>query len=169
MGYPGPTGALKAKARRLGRSGTVWMDGNMLGEVVAVDWNTEIEQVAVTIPGNWQDEHKPGAENRAGTFRFQDVDDRWARMVWGFLDARRRGDRAAAAEFPEFDIVTQIDDVGAPFPTRWALRGCNLFNYGKGFSQDENVLVRDTPFTFREDEPLDSFEYVRGGAQSFHR
>lgn len=167
MGYPGPTANLKGYNRRSGRAGTVWdAAGNMLGEVVAIEWDVEIEEVAVSIPGTWQDEGKPGAEGRRGTFRFQDVDDRWARRVWTFLQARKRGDRVAAA-FPVFDIITQIDDVGAPAVTRWALRDCQLFGYGKGFSTDEDLLIRDTPFRFRDDEPLDSYEYTAGGVQTY--
>jgi hypothetical protein len=169
MGYPGPTASLPGTARRSGRAGTVWdAFGNMLGEVVAIEWDVEVEQIGVSIPGTWQDENKPGAEGRRGTFRFQDVDDRWARRVWAFLRARKRGDRATAAQFPVFDLITQIDDVGAPAPTRWALRDCNLFQYGKGHSQDDNLLLRDVPFSFRDDEPLDSYEYTAGGVQLYH-
>lgn len=167
MAQPGPTANLKASNRRSGRAGTVWRDGKMLGEVVGIEWEVEIDQIAVQIPGKWSDEFKPGAEGRRGSFRFQDVHDYWSRYVFNFLKARREGDRARSAEFPEFDIVTKLDDVGAPAVTRWAIRGCQLFSYSGGFSQDEDLLVRDVPFTFREDEPLDSFEYTDGGVQTF--
>jgi hypothetical protein len=165
--YPGPTANLKARHRRSGRAGTVWDSGKMLGEVVSVEWEVEIEQVAIQIPGKWQDEFKPGGEARRGTFRFQDIDDRWRRMVWGFLQARKNGDRAAAAQFPTFDIITQIDDVGSPGITRWAIRGCQLFSYSGGFSQDDDQLIRDVPFTFEEDDPIDSFVYTDSGIATF--
>lgn len=167
MAYPGPTANLKARHRRSGRAGTVWNAGKMLGEVTAIEWDTEIEQVPVTIPGRWQDGTKPGGEARRGTFRHQDIHDKWARIVWRFLKARREGDRKVAAEFPVFDLIVQIDDVGAPAKTRWLLRDCQLYSYGKGFSSEEQLLVRDVPFTFEDDEPLDSFEYTDAGVVTY--
>lgn len=161
--HPGPTANLKAKHRRSGRAGTTWIDGKMRGEIASVEWDVEVEQIPVAIPGEFQDQTKPGAEARRGTFRYHDVDDHWRRYVSEWLKARRRGDRQRAAEFPEFTIITQIDDIGAPAPTRWALRGCQLFQYSGGYSTDENLLTRDVPFTFYEDEDLDSYEYADGG------
>lgn len=160
--YPGPTANLKARHRRSGRSGTVWVDGRMRGEVVGVEWGREAEQIAVSIPGTWQDESKPGAETSRGTFRYHDIDDKWRLFVWRFFDARRRGDRSAAV-FPEFDIVTKIDDIGAARPSIWVLIGCQFFQYDGGHSQDDDLLVRDVPFTYREDKPLDAFEYGDNG------
>jgi hypothetical protein len=160
--YPGPTANLKARHRRSGRSGTVWIDGRMRGEVVGVEWGREAEQIAVSIPGTWQDESKPGAETSRGTFRYHDIDDKWRLFVWRFFDARRRGDRSAAV-FPEFDIVTKIDDIGAARPSIWVLIGCQFFQYDGGHSQDDDLLVRDVPFSYREDKPLDAFEYGDNG------
>lgn len=161
--YPGPTGNLKAKHRRSGRAGTVWMGGNMLGEVVGIEWNVEFEQVNVPLPGQYQDGKKPGAEARGGTFRMQDVDDRWRRMVWGWSQARRQGNRQLAAQFPEFNIVTQIDDIGSPYASRWGLIGCSLFGYSGGHGQDEQILNRDIQFTFEDDGPIDTFVYTGAG------
>jgi hypothetical protein len=160
--YPGPTANLKARHRRSGRAGTVWIDGNMHGEVVGLEWGRETEQIAVSIPGTWQDEAKPGAETARGTFRYHDVDDRWRLFVWRFLDARRRGDRNAAT-FPEFDIITKIDDIGAPRASVWTLLGCQFFSFDGGHSQDDDLLVRDVAFTYREERPLDAFEYGPNG------
>lgn len=160
--YPGPTANLKGTQRRSGRSGTVWVNGNMHGEVVAVEWGVEAEQIAVSIPGTWQDEQKPGAEARRGTFRYHDVDDRWRLFVWRFFQARKNGDRASAA-FPEFDIITKVDDIGAPAPSVWVLEGCQFFGYDGGHSQDDALLVRDVAFSFREDRPLEAFEYGPNG------
>lgn len=165
--YPGPTANLKARHRRSGRSGTVWVDGQMRGEIGAIEWDVEIEQVPIPIPGDWQDQIKPGAEARRGTFRYHDVDDKWRRFVWGWLQARKRNDRETAAEFPEFTILTQIDDIGAPAKTRWALYACNLYTYSGGSAQEDAYLVRDVPFTFRDDAPIDSFEYVDGGVVTY--
>jgi hypothetical protein len=162
MANPGPTANLKGTARRSGRSGTVWRDGRQLGEVVSIEWGVEVEQIAVTIAGAYQDESKPGGETRRGTFRVQDVHDEWALRVWRFLDARRRGDRSAAA-FPEFDIVTKLADIGAPADTRWQISGVQLFQYDGGHSQEDDLLMRDIPFTFREDRPLEAFEYTDDG------
>lgn len=160
--YPGPTANLPAHARRSGRAGTVWEAGQMLGEVVSVEWGVEIEQVAVQIPGTWQDDTKPGAETRRGTFRFQDVHDKWALRVWRFIQARKRGERSAAS-IPVFDIIVRVDDIGAPAITRWGLYGCQLYQFDGGFSLDDDQLIRDVPFSFRSEEPLDSFEYTPGG------
>lgn len=160
--YPGPTANLKARHRRSGRSGTVWVDGRMRGEVVGVEWGREAEQIAVSIPGTWQDESKPGAETARGTFRYHDVDDKWRLFVWNFFDRRRRGDRSAAV-FPEFDIITKVDDIGAPRPSIWVLIGCTFFSYDGGHSQDDDLLVRDVAFNYREDRPLDAFEYGDSG------
>lgn len=158
----GDTTALPGTARRSGRSGTVWVNGKHRGEVVSVEWGVESEQIAVSIPGSWQDQMKPGAEARRGTFRYQDVDDTWRLFVWRFFDARRRGDRAAAA-FPKFDIITKLDDIGAPAVTRWLLQGCQLYNYDGGHAQDDDLLVRDVPFSYESDRPLEAFEYGSGG------
>lgn len=166
-GFPGPTANLKARNRRSGRSGTVWSEGKMLGEVTSIEWSVEVEQIAVPIPGTWQDGLKPGAEARRGTMRIDDVDDKWRRYVWQFLQARARGDRATAAEFPSFNIITQIDDIGAPAKTRWALRDCQLFSYSGGFSQQDQYLQRDIAFSFESDAPIDSFEYAEGGAVTY--
>lgn len=165
--FPGPTGNLKASNRRSGRAGTVWIAGQMRGEVGACEWDVEIEQIPVPIPGSWQDGTKPGGEGRRGTFRYSDVDDHWRRYVWSWIQARKAGDRATAAEFPQFTIITQIDDIGAPAKTRWAVRGCQLYQYSGGFTQDDALLMRDVPFTFDDDEPLDSFEYTEGGVVTY--
>lgn len=166
-GYPGPTANLKGSQRRSGRAGTVWIEGKMRGEIAACNWSVEVEQIPVAIPGKWQDETKPGAEARRGTFTYSDVDDHWRRYVWSWLQARKQRDRNRAAQFPTFTIVTQIDDIGAPAKTRWAVRGCQLFVYEGGYSQDDALLARDVPFTFDDDEPLDSFEYAPGGVVTY--
>jgi hypothetical protein len=168
-GFPGPTAGLKARHRRSGRSGTVWSEGKMLGEVSSIEWSVEVEQIAVPIPGSFQDGLKPGAEARRGTMRLDDVDDHWRRYVWFWLDARRRGDAETAAEFPTFNIITQIADIGTPggAKTRWALRDCQLFSYSGGFSQQDQYLQRDVAFSFESDGPIDSFEYAEGGIVTF--
>ena len=160
--FPGPTGNLKGTQRRSGRAGTVWVDGNMRGEVISVEWGVEAEQIAVQVPGTWQDEMKPGAETRRGTFRYQDVDDHWRLFVWRFFEARRNGDRSAAA-FPEFDIITKIDDIGSPGKSIWVLEGCQFYSYDGGHSQDDDQLNRDVQFTFRRDRPLEAFEFTNSG------
>jgi hypothetical protein len=168
-GFAGPTASLKARNRRSGRSGTVWSEGKMLGEVSSIEWTVEVEQIAVPIPGTWQDGLKPGAEARRGTMRIDDVDDKWRRYVWEFLDARRRNDAETAAEFPAFNIITQIADIGTPggSKTRWALRDCQLFSYSGGFSQQDQYLQRDIPFSFESDAPIDSFAYAEGGIVNY--
>jgi hypothetical protein len=165
--YPGPKGNLKPRQRRAGRAGKVWINGRFMGDILSVQWDVEIEQIPVAMPGTWQDGTKPGAEARRGTFRFQDVDDEWRRLVWGFCQARKQGNRELAAEFPEFDVITEIDDVGAPAKTRWSLLSCQLFSYSGGFSQEDQLLVRDVPFTFEDDLPLDSFVYSDAGITTY--
>jgi hypothetical protein len=159
---PGPTANLKGTARRIGRAGTVWINGNMHGEVVGVEWGGVADHIAVSIPGTWRDEMKPGAETYRGTFRYHDVDDRWRLFVWRFFEARRAGNRAAAA-FPEFDIMTKIDDIGAPAISQWALEGCQFFSFDGGHGQDDGLLTRDVPFNFRRARPVDTFEYGPAG------
>lgn len=162
MANPGPTANLPGRARRSGRAGTVWENARMLGEVIGVEWNVAIEQIPVVIAGAWRNENKPGIEDRTATFRVQDVHDKWALRVWRFVRARRDGDRAAAA-FPEFSIVTKIDDIGAPDQTRWQLDGCQLFEYSGGHNQDDSLLLREIPCSFRDDRPLHAFEYTDDG------
>lgn len=158
----GPTANLPGRARRSGRSGTVWENARHLGEVFAVEWNVNVEQIPVVIAGAWRNEQKPGVEERAGTFRVQDVHDKWALRVWRFIRARRDGDRSAAS-FPEFSIVTKLDDIGAPDQTRWQLDDCQLFQYSGGHSQEDQLLIREIPFSFRDDRPLHAFEYTDDG------
>jgi hypothetical protein len=160
--YSGPTANLKGTARRSGRAMVVLINGEMRGEVVACEWGRTAEQIAVQIPGKWQDEMKPGGETAAGTFRYQDVDDHWRLLVWRFFKARRSGDRTSAS-FPEFDLIQKIDDIGAPMATRWAILGCQFFQLDGGASQDDSLLVRDVPFSYREEVPLDAFEYGSNG------
>lgn len=160
--YPGPTANLPGTARRSGRSGTVWINGKMHGEVVAVEWGFEMEQIAVSIPGTWQDEMKPGAEARRGTFRYHDIDDRWRLFIWRFAEARRNGDRSGAG-FPTFDIITKLADIGAPANSVWVLESCSMFQMDGGHSQDDQLLVRDVPFSYRRERPLEAFEYGDNG------
>lgn len=162
MTNTGPTANLPGHTRRSGRSGSVWEDGRMLGEVVHIEWNVAIQQIPVVIAGAWRTDHKPGGEERAGTFRVQDVHDHWALRVWRFLQARRNGDRSSAT-MPEFSIITKLDDIGAPDQTKWQLDGCQLFQFSGGHSQEEDLLVRDIPFTFRTERPLRAFEYSDNG------
>lgn len=163
MAFPGPTANLKGTARRIGKSGTVWIAGQMRGEIVNIEWGMEVEQIPISIPGTFQDEMKPGGETRRATFRYSDVDDRWRLFMWNFLEARRNGDRAAAAAFPEFDIITLLDDIGAPAPSRWVLEGCQLYNLDGGFGQDTGELVRDVPIWYRHERPIDAFTYEAAG------
>jgi hypothetical protein len=136
----------------------------MLGQVIQVDWNVTIQQIPVLITGAWRNENKPGVEDRVGTFVFQDVDDSFTLQVYNFVVARRTGDRSAAA-FPEFSLVTLLDDIGAPAVTRWQLDGCQLFSYSGGFNQADDLITRQIPFTFRTERPLDSFVYGDSGVQ----
>jgi hypothetical protein len=114
------------------------------------------------IAGAWRNETKPGVEERAGTFRVQDVHDKWALRVWRFIRARRDGDRTANA-FPVFSVVTKLDDIGAPDQTRWQLDDCELFQYSGGHAQEDDILIREIPFSFRDDKPLHAFEYTDDG------
>lgn len=134
----------------------------MLGEVIALDWNVTIAQIPVVIAGSWKNATKPGGEDRAGTFRVQDVHDKWALRVYRFIRARRNGDRSSAS-MPTFDLVTKVDDIGAPDQTRWQLTNCMLFEYSGGGDQETDLLVRDIPFTFEDDLPLHAFEYTDAG------
>lgn len=162
--YPGPTANLPGYTRRSGRSGTVWIDGRMRGEVTQVDWNVNIAQIPVAISGSWRNENKPGAEDRTGTFSIQDIDDHWSLMVYNFIVARRNGDRNSAY-FPEFSIQTKLDDIGAPQATIWQLDGCQLFTYTGGFDQSVDLLARSIPFSFRDETPIEAFEYTDSGVQ----
>jgi len=162
MADVGPTANLPGTTRRSGRAGKVYENGRLQGEIVSIEWTVEVEQVAVTIAGSYRDEVKPGGETRRGTLRVQDVHDKWLLRVWRFLDARRRNDRAGA-QSPYFDITTVLDDIGAPAATRWLLIGCQLFQYDGGHSQEDDLITRDIPFTFRDDKPLDAFEYADNG------
>jgi hypothetical protein len=166
MPTTGPTANLPGRARRSGRAGTVWENARHLGEVIAIEWNVNVQQIPVVIAGAWRNEQKPGVEERAGTFRVQDVHDRWSLKVYRFIRARRDGDRSAAA-FPEFDLVTKIDDIGAPDQTRWQLYGCQLFQYSGGHAQEDDLLIREIPFSFRDDKPLHAFEYTDDGISTF--
>ena len=161
MANVGPTANLPGRARRLGRGGTCLREGRMLGEVIAVDWDVEAEQIDVLIAGGWRNEQVPGAETRRGTLRMQDIDDRWRLEVWRFFDARRRG--VSTVNVPEFDIVTKLDSPGAADITRWQLTGCQLFSYSGGYSNEDDVLTREMPFSFRDDRPLHAFEYGDSG------
>lgn len=167
MAYPGPTANLKGTARRIGKSGTVWIDGRMRGEIVNIEWGLEIEQIPIAIPGTFQDEMKPGGETRRATFRYSDVDDTWRLFVWNFIQARRNNDRALAAAFPEFNIITVLDDIGAPMASRWVLEGCQLYNLDGGFGQEEGELIRDVPMWYRSERPIDAFSYQDSGVVPF--
>lgn len=160
--YPGPTAMLKGTARRSGRSGTVWINGNMHGEIVNIEWGRDVEQTPIPIPGTYQNELKPGEETPRMSFNYHDVDDRWRLFVWRYLEARRNGDRGAAG-FPEFDIITKINDIGAPMASVWVLEGCQIFGYDGGHGQDEALLTRAVQGTYRRDRPLEAFEYGPAG------
>lgn len=165
--YPGPTANLPGYTRRSGRSGTVWIDGRMRGEITQVDWNVNIAQIPVLIAGSWRTDQKPGGEERVGTFSIQDVDDHFALLVYRFIVARRNGDRSAAT-LPDFSIQTKLNDIGAPQATVWQLDGCTLFTYTGGFDQATDLLQRQIPFSFRDETPLNAFERTDGGIQVFN-
>jgi hypothetical protein len=161
MPFPlsGPTSNLPGEARRRGRSGQVFDgDGNFLGEVTAVEWNVEIEQIDVLIPGSWRNQQIPGAETRTGTFRHQDIDDRWKMQVYDYIKRRRTGDRGVRN--PTFNLIVAIDDQHSPFATRWQLTRCQLFSYSGGYSQEDDLITREIPFSFQDDQPLEAFVYA---------
>lgn len=162
MALAGPTANVPGYARRSGRAATVWENAQLQSEVVGLEWNVTVEQIPVVIAGTWRNETKPGMEERAGTFRFQDVHDKWALRVWKFLRARRDGD-ALGNSFPVFDLITKIADSGAPDSTRWQLEDVQLFEYSGGGSTDDQIIIREVPFTFRDDKPLHAFEYDTSG------
>ena len=160
MPYTGPTANLPGTARRLGRGGTSYRDGRMIGEIIAVEWDVEAEQIEVLIAGGWRNERVAGAETRNGTIRMQDIDDRWRLDMWRFFAARKRGE---FAQPPEFDLVTKLASPGAPDETRWQLLGCQTFSYSGGYSNEDDVLTREIPFSFRDDNPLHAYEYGDSG------
>lgn len=162
----GPTANLQGYKRRSGLSGKVYINHLLQGEVVAVDWGTEVEQIPVRIVGSYRTENKPGGETRTGSFRVQDLSDKWALLLWQFLQARKAGDRTNAASIPEFSIITAITDIGAPADSRWQLDGCQIFRFDGGFDQETDLLQRDIPFTFRDEIPLDTFVYTDSGVQT---
>jgi hypothetical protein len=160
--YPGPTANLPGTARRSGKSGTVWIDGRMRGEVQQIDWNVNIAQIPVLIAGAWRTDQKPGGEERVGTFMIQDLDDYWQLLVYNFIVARRNGDRSAAA-LPSFSIQTKLDDIGAPRATVWQLDGCTLFSFAGGHDQSVDLLTRQIPFNFTSERPIDAYAYTDTG------
>lgn len=159
----GPTANLPGYARRSGLSGSVLIDSKMQGEIVALEWGVEVEQIQVRIPGQYRMEVKPGGETRTGSFRVQDVHDKWALILYNFIVARRTGSKTAAS-LPEFNIVSKLDDIGSPegAVTRWQLDGCQIFRMDGGWDQETDLLQRDIPFSYRRETPLDAFEYVDG-------
>lgn len=157
----GPTANLPGTARRLGRGGTAHRNGRMLGEVIAVEWDVEAERIDVLIAGGWRNEQVAGAETRNATLRMQDIDDRWRLESWRFFRARRNGDYSVQP--PEFDLVTKLAHSGAPSETRWQLLGCQTFSYSGGYSNEDDVLTRELPLSFRDDAPLHAFEYGDSG------
>lgn len=161
MPYTGPTANLPVSARRLGRGGTAYRDGRMLGEVIAVEWDVEAEQIEVLIAGGWRNERVAGAETRNATLRMQDIDDRWRLETWRFFAARRRGD--TTVQPPLFNLVTKLASPGAPSETRWQLLDCQTFSYSGGYSNEDDVLTREIPLSFRDDNPLHAFEYGDSG------
>lgn len=162
MANVGSTANLPGYRRRSGLSGTVWINSQMQGEVVAIEFGVEVEQIPVRIPGEYRQEMKPGGETRTGSFRVQDVHDKWFLMLYNFLVARRQGDRSSAAHLPEFSVVTKLDDIGAPTATSYQLDGCQIFRADGGFDQETDLLQRDIPFTYREETPLSAFVYEDG-------
>jgi hypothetical protein len=100
MPTTGPTANLPGRARRSGRAGTVWENAR-----ISARSSRRVERQRAADPGRDRrrvaEREKPGVEERAGTFRVQDVHDKWALRVWRFIRARRDGDRTANA-FPEF-------------------------------------------------------------------
>lgn len=164
MAGAGPTANLPATARRSGRAATVWQNAAQLGEVIALEWNVAIAQIPVVLAGKWRMGTKPGGEERAGTFRFQDVHDKWALIVYRFVRARRDGDRSSAGAMPTFSLTTKVDDIGAPDYTQWQIDDCMLFEYSGGGSQEDDLLIREVPFTFDEERPLHAWEYGEDGS-----
>lgn len=161
MANVGPTANLPGTARRLGRGGTALRDGRMLGEVIAVEWDVEAEQIEVLIAGGWRNERVAGAETRNATLRMQDIDDRWRLELWRFFNARKQGD--FRFPIPTFDIVTKLASPGAPDETKWQLIDCQMYSYSGGYSNEDDILTREVPLSFADDKPLHAFEYGDSG------
>lgn len=155
------TANLPRHARRIGRSGTVWQDGQKLGEVVQIELTVELEQIAVPIPGSFQDGVIPGGHSLRGTFRHQDLHDRWALMILDFIAARISGDPSTAV-LPVFSLTTKLAQVGLPI-TRYGLYDCEIFQAELGFGMEEDLLVRDVPFSCDRAVLLEGFVYSPNG------
>lgn len=162
----GPYSALPPETRRQGRGGHSFSAGNpglpagsFLGNVTAVQWSVVADQVDVLIPGSWRNSQIPGAEARAGSITYQDVDDYYRMLVFNFFEARRQGDFGATA--PIFNVNTTL--AGGVKLSSWSLHQCRLYSYDGGYSNSDDVMERELAMSFDDDGPTAAFQFTSGG------
>jgi hypothetical protein len=144
--------------------------GNVVAEIVALEATIEVARVTVPLVGSQQEGYKRGRQTREGTMRVQKIDSKWERRMWNFIglspqEKRRIRDTGSATvngqtitDFdPAFSVTVWLDDPEALGSETWQLDGCRIWRLPLGFDQNDEIIIREYPFTFEAEKPIRAF------------
>ena len=127
---------IPAEKRIDGMYGEVWVDGKWWADLIEISGTITVEKKPINPAGSVQTFNKRGRVTREGTCRFDKVDSRHEKK---FIDSVNRSlqdrrNNRAAAWFPRFNMLLQLDDPDSWGAEKITLGGCEFWNMPIGFS-----------------------------------
>lgn len=126
-----------------------------LGEVIEVTGTVEIAQIDVPLVGKARMGHKPGRETRTGTLRVQKIDSKWEYEIWTFINKRKSP--GTRVPMTPFSMELEYDDPDALGIEKIRLDGCLIWRLPIGFSIGDDLVEREFPFTWEDEDYLKAF------------
>jgi hypothetical protein len=166
MSTPGlitPDASLNEALWRItGMSGRVLdANGNLMHEAVTVDATTQVDRIAVSMPGRRSNGQKPGRLTREGTLSIVKMDSAWEMSVYNWIaqseEQLRRNRGTALALMSPFSIVLSHDDEMALGYEQWQLDGCLIWALPMGVNIGDDLVTREFPLTWEKETPLHAF------------
>lgn len=147
--------------------GRAYRDSELLTDVVEVSGAVDLNRIDVVLPGQSRQGYKPGRQTREGTIRIQKIDTKWEWEVYQYMklddtERRRRRDRGEPSIRP-FSIVFEYDDPDALGIESWQLDGCLIWRLPLGFASTDDLVDREFPLTWEDEQPIFAFSAVRAG------
>lgn len=149
-----------------GMYGSAWRNGKLLGDVIEVGGNVDINRIDVPLVGMTRTGHKRGRETRDGTFRVQKMDSAWEIEIYELiamdLSERRARRDAGNRSGSSFDLHVRYDDPDALAVEEWVLYGCMLWRFTVGFNIGDDLVEREYPFSWESESPIQAFQALQG-------
>lgn len=127
-----------------------------LGEVIEVSGAVEIARIDVPLVGKTRMGHKAGRETREGTLRVQKIDSKWEIEIFNYIKARKS--RQTQVPLAPFSLELEYDDPDALGVEKVRLDGCLLWRLPIGFSSGDDLVEREFPFTWEDEDFLQAFQ-----------